>query len=70
MVQTYALSLNLLIIALYSMLFIKIKKRKLTYNERLKIALQIAKEVVYLHKNEPIIAHGDLKPENILLDRA
>ena len=48
----------------------KNKKRKLNYNERLKIALQIAKGVVYLHKNEPPIVHRDLKPENILLDRS
>ena len=47
----------------------KNKKRRVSFNERLKIALQIAKAVVYLHKNEPTIVHRDLKPENILLDR-
>ena len=48
----------------------KNRKRKLTYSERIKIGLQIAKGIVYLHKNEPPIVHRDIKPENILLDRA
>ena len=40
-----------------------------TWNERLRIALDVARGILYLHEDcEPHIIHCDIKPENILMD--
>ncbi|KAG8815778.1 hypothetical protein FRC19_000814, partial [Serendipita sp. 401] len=36
--------------------------------ERMRLVLEVANGVKYLHSREPIIVHGDLKPANILID--
>ena len=46
----------------------KDKTLKLNLVDRLKIAIQIARGVIYLHQNDPPLIHRDLKPENCLLD--
>jgi serine/threonine protein kinase len=43
-------------------------ERKLNFDDRLSIAIQICRALAYLHSNTPPIMHRDLKPENILLD--
>ena len=42
-------------------------QKPLSLEARLKIVVQIAQGLVYLHTNEPPIIHRDLKPENCLV---
>ncbi|CAG9323139.1 unnamed protein product [Blepharisma stoltei] len=46
-----------------------IEKNKFDHSEKLKIALQIAEGMNYIHNKKPPIVHRDLKPQNILLDQ-
>ncbi|KAG9448671.1 hypothetical protein H6P81_008636 [Aristolochia fimbriata] len=44
-------------------------KRRLGWNERVRIALDVARGILYLHEYcEPHIIHCDIKPQNILID--
>jgi serine/threonine-protein kinase CTR1 len=45
----------------------KNKTRRLTLEERYKIAIQLTQSLNYLHNNDPPIVHRDLKPENCLV---
>jgi alpha-tubulin suppressor-like RCC1 family protein len=49
--------------------FLHVKKSPLNSSERMRIALEIAKGVNYLHSFNPPILHRDLKSLNILLDK-
>lgn len=40
------------------------------WEKRLKIAVDIAKGIAYLHSLDPPAIHGDIKPSNILLDHS
>nr|XP_043629691.1 serine/threonine-protein kinase-like protein At5g23170 [Erigeron canadensis] len=39
-----------------------------SWRKRVKLAIQIARAVQFLHESKPLIIHRDIKPENILLD--
>jgi serine/threonine protein kinase len=43
-------------------------KKKVKFSEKVRIMLEIAKGMTYLHQLNPSILHRDLKPQNILLD--
>ncbi|KAG9448672.1 hypothetical protein H6P81_008637 [Aristolochia fimbriata] len=44
-------------------------KHRLGWNERVRIALDVARGILYLHEYcEPHIIHCDIKPQNILID--
>ncbi|OMJ68514.1 hypothetical protein SteCoe_34007 [Stentor coeruleus] len=45
-----------------------IDKRNLSKEDKLKIALQLAEGISYIHSKTPPIVHRDIKPQNILLD--
>ena len=45
-----------------------IEKGVLSFEQKLKISLQIAEGIQYIHSKNPPIVHRDLKPQNILLD--
>ncbi|KAG8805479.1 hypothetical protein FRC17_005486 [Serendipita sp. 399] len=38
--------------------------------ERIRLAIEVANGMNYLHTYQPIIVHGDLKPANILIDQS
>lgn len=46
----------------------KNKLKPLNIREKLRISIQIAEGISYLHNKTPSITHRDLKPENCLLD--
>lgn len=54
---------------LFDFLHTHTKKTNLTNKDRLRIALEIAKGVNYLHSFNPPVLHRDLKSLNILLDK-
>ncbi|GAB2222007.1 hypothetical protein Drorol1_Dr00013204 [Drosera rotundifolia] len=43
-------------------------KTPLRWRTRIRIAIQICSALIFLHKNNPPIAHGNLKPSKILID--
>ncbi|KAL9275862.1 U-box domain-containing protein [Drosera capensis] len=43
-------------------------KTPLRWRTRIRIAIQICSALIFLHKNNPPIAHGNLKPSKILMD--
>eukprot|EP00741_Cyanophora_paradoxa_P016712 tig00020938_g16140.t1 len=47
-----------------------IARRRLSVPEVLRVAVQIARGISYLHLSRPQMIHRDLKPANILVDRA
>ncbi|KAB1223470.1 G-type lectin S-receptor-like serine/threonine-protein kinase RLK1 [Morella rubra] len=52
-----------------SLAYVLFTQEILTWNERMRIARNIARGILYLHEEcEPHIIHCDIKPENILMD--
>jgi len=45
-----------------------LKEQRIQEQDKLRIAMQIAEGMNYIHNKDPPIVHRDLKPQNILLD--
>jgi hypothetical protein len=46
-----------------------LKTRKLTFEDKLRLLLDVVRGMVYLHYLDPPMLHRDLKPSNLLLDK-
>ena len=50
--------------------FLQAKEKPLTWDLRLRMALDIASAMEYLHSRDPIIMHRDLKTPNCLVSNS